>query len=220
MNLLQYDPSKIETWSNFLKLDCSKLDPLSIETAFIPFFNDHLGGATVEIERAAESRVGCYLHLFNAKVVNDRMSRFMFRLPFSNRCIACNGRGFHYIIDTLSMKCPTCNGSGNFTVACKSCYKGVYFIKLPDKNNKEKIIEKQMRCRKCRNGLIYDSRRKCKHCRGKGDRLVPYSLQKYAQCEECAGIKGSGRSFDRIGNPVLTKEISKQLTEKGIVLHN
>lgn len=213
MELVPYTSSLLQSHLKFLGLHQGNLTPTKVETAFNPYYSRaRLGDMQVEVVSAAEARVSCLMYLFEKSIRADQTNKFTLKLPFPNKCLACRGRGFYYLVESLALDCPICKGTGR--AKCDFCFKGNYFIEVPDPDKPGQNRQIQKVCTHCEKGLDKDSRRKCRDCRGTGNVLVPNALQKYAICPSCETVHGSGRSKEKTGNPVLTKELGAQLRKK------
>lgn len=147
-----------------------------------------------------------------AAIIEDQLtekSRYYIRVPISNPCLSCRGKGFrpdfHY--DILVLPCKPCDGTGIARSKCKRC----------EGTGKEGTKT----CRTCEGKGIYEYRKtlrrrhiiKCKSCMGSGNKARPVNTGKIKEVIRCKKCKGVGRKTSTVTTPVLTKEIAKKITK-------
>lgn len=147
-----------------------------------------------------------------AAIIEDQLvekSRYYIRVPISNPCPNCRGKGFrpnfHY--DILVLPCKLCDGTGIARSKCKRC------------EGTGKINSKI--CRTCEGKGIYEYRKtikrrkviKCKSCLGTGNKSRPVNTGKIKEVIRCKRCRGVGRKPMTVSTPVLTEDIAKKLTD-------
>jgi len=139
----------------------------------------------------------------------DKKSRYYIKIPISNPCPKCRGKGFrpdfHY--DVLVLPCRACDGTGIARSKCKRC------------EGTGKVGVKT--CWTCEGKGIYEYRKtvrrrqviKCKSCIGTGNKSRPVNTGKIKEVIRCKKCKGVGRKPMTVTTPLLTEEIAKKLTK-------
>lgn len=212
------DQKLVETSASMLGVDPSNFNEIMVLSNYQELLKSKK--AKKKKNEITESKNNLLLYLIEQQLEDKK--KFDLKIPFPNICKTCRGRGFHisFEVESLSLPCKSCDGSGIMTRPCTMCDgQGKYFIHKASPNGSDFQYEKT--CRICKGTGRYlfkkNSKRsedvKCKQCLGKGvaSKLVTTNkIKSTPPCEDCAS---TGQFIASVGNPVLSVEKGEEIKQ-------
>jgi len=203
------DMKLVETSANVLGINSSDFNEIVVFSSYQELLKSKK--TKKKKDEITESKNNLLLYLIERQM--ETTKNFDLKIPFANICKTCRGKGFHitFEVESLSLPCKTCDGTGIMTRPCTMCDgQGKYFIHKISPNGSDFQYEKT--CRICKGTGRYlfkkNSKRsedvKCKQCLGKGVASKLVTTNKIKNTPPCEDCKGTGQFRESIENPVLS----------------
>ena len=212
------DQKTLESSARMLRVDPSNFDEINVLSSYQELLKSK---KVKKKEELTLSKNNLLLYLIEQQL--ETKKKFDLKVPFPNVCKTCRGRGFNiaYEVESLSLPCKSCDGTGIMTRPCSMCDgTGKYFIHKPQQNGTEFQYEKS--CRICKGTGKYlfkkNTKRnedvKCKQCLGKGVTSKLITTNKIKNTPICEDCGGTGQIETTTNNPVLSPEKGAEIKSK------